>query len=107
MIGNTGGGISTERGFIIASSEKKNLNTRSSTETRIVAVEDCMPVILCTIYWLDAQGFYFFEKIIFQDNKIAIILENNVKYLSTKRTNYINIQYYFVTDRIEKYELLV
>ena len=47
----------------------------------------------------------FFENIIYQDNKHAIILENNGKASIGKHTNHINIRYYFVTDRIEKYEL--
>ena len=93
------------RGFPIVSSTKQNLNTRSSTETEIVAVDDCMPSALWSIYFLNAQGYDVFEKIIYQDNKSAIILEKNGKASSSKRTNHINIRYYFITYCIEKYEL--
>ena len=44
----------------------------SSTETDIVSVDDCMPDILWTRYWLDAQGCDFFENIFFQDNKLLL-----------------------------------
>ena len=42
MRGNTRGGPSTGRGFIIVTSTNHNLNTCSSTESYIVGVQDCM-----------------------------------------------------------------
>ena len=93
------------RGFPIAISIKQKLNTRSSSETDIVSVNDCMNAVLWNIYWLDAQGYDFLEDIVYQDNKSAILLENNGKSSSSKLTKHIKIRYYFVTDLIEKYEL--
>ena len=60
-----------------------------------------MPAVLCTRYWLDAQGCDVLENIVFQDNESAIILKNNVNTSSSKRKNHINIRYYFVRGRIE------
>ena len=64
-----------------------------------------MTGVLCTRYWLDAQEYDVFENIVYQDNKSAIILENNVKASSSKCTKHINHRHYFVTDRIEKDEI--
>ena len=64
-----------------------------------------MPAVLWTRYWLDTQIYNVFENIVYQDNKSAIILENNGKASRSKRTKHINIRYYFVTDHIEKYEI--
>ena len=105
MRGHTGVGLSTVRGFPIFSSTKQKLNKRSSTETVIVAVDDCIPAILWTRYWLDAQGYDIFENIIYQDNKNSIILENNSKAPRSKCIYHINIRYYFVTDCIERHEI--
>ena len=88
--------------FSIFSSTKLNLKTQSSTETEIVAVDDCMPVILWTRYWLDAQGSDVFENTVYQDNKSDILLKNNGRNSIIKRTKHINTRYYFVTDCIEK-----
>ena len=41
----------------------------------------------------------------YQDNQSAILLENNGKKSSSKRTRHINITYYFITDRIKNDEL--
>ena len=68
--GNTGGGLSIGRVFPIFSSTKQKLNTRSSAETEIVAVDDCITTVLCTIYWLDAQGYDVVENVVYQDNKV-------------------------------------
>jgi hypothetical protein len=45
MRGHTGGGLSMGRGFPIVNSTKQKLNTRSSTETKIVGVNNCMPSV--------------------------------------------------------------
>jgi hypothetical protein len=107
MRGHTGGGFSMGRGFPIVNSTKQKLNTRSSTESEIVGVDDCMPAICWTRYFLEAQGYAVSENIVYQDNKSAILLEKNGKASSSKRTKHINIRYYFVTDRINQKELTV
>ena len=92
MIGHPGGGISMGRGFPIVSSKKQKLNTQSYTETEILAGDDCMPDILWTRYWLDAQVYNVFENILYQDNKTAILLEINEKASSRKLTKHIYIR---------------
>jgi hypothetical protein len=53
MRGHTGGGLSMGRGFPIVNSTKQKLNTRNSTETEIVGVDDCMPSVLWTRYFME------------------------------------------------------
>ena len=48
MRGHTGGGLSKGREFPVVTSTKKKLKTRSSTETYIVGVYDCMPSVCWT-----------------------------------------------------------
>jgi hypothetical protein len=107
MRGHTGAGLSLGRGFPVVSSTKHKLNTRSSTEAELVSVDDCMPMILWTRYFLLEQGYDVDENILFQDNKSAMLLEQNGRASSSKRTKHINVRYYFVTDRIAKGELKV
>jgi hypothetical protein len=107
MRGHTGGGLSLGRGFPIVTSTKQKLNTRSSTETELVGVDDCMPAICWTRYFVESQGYEVQENIVYQDNQSAILLERNGKASSSKRTKHINIRYYFVTDRIKQQELTV
>ena len=92
MRGHSRGGLSMGTGFSISSSTKKKLNTRSSTESEIVGVENFMTSILWTRNFLNAQDYDVTENIIFWDNKSAILPEKNGKLSSVKRTKHINIQ---------------
>jgi len=105
MRGHTGGGLSLGRGFPNVVSTKQKLNTRSSTESEVVGVDDLMPAVCWTRYFLEAQGYGVKENIVYQDNQSAILLEKNGKASSSKRTKHINIRYFFVTDRINKGEM--
>jgi hypothetical protein len=107
MRGHTGGGLTMGRGFPIVCSTKQKLNTRSSTESELVGVDDMMPSILWTRYFLRAQGYRVSDNIIFQDNKSTMLLERNGKASSSKRTKHINVRYFFITDRISKGEVRV
>jgi hypothetical protein len=94
MRGHTGGGLSMGQGFPIDTSTKQKLNTRSSTEAELVGVDDLMPAICWTQYFMEAQGYKVTENIVYQDNQSAILLERNGKALSSKRTKHINIRYF-------------
>ena len=101
----TGGTQSLGKGSIISSSTNQKINTRRSTETELVAADDLMPQLCWTNYFLDAQDYGINSTIMYQDNQSAILLENNGKRSSSKRTKHINIRYFFITDRIKNGEL--
>ena len=82
------------RGFPLDKSTKHKLNTRSSTESEIVAVDDLIPQILWARLFMRAQGFEVRDNILYQDNRSAILLETNGQASSSKCTKHINICYY-------------
>ena len=90
------------RGTIIGMSRKQKLNTRSSTEAELVGVDDMATMILWTKLFLEEQGYRIRKNILYQDNKSAILLEENGKRSSGKRTRALNIRYFFITDQVEK-----
>jgi hypothetical protein len=107
MRSHTGGTMSLGKGSVYSTSTRQKLNTKSSTEAELVGVDDVMPLVLWTRYFLEAQGYEVRENKVFQDNKSAILLEENGKRSSSRRTRHINIRYFFVTDRIQAKELTV
>lgn len=107
MRGHTRGGLTLGRGFPVVMSAKQKLNTRRSMESELVGVDDMMPSILWTRYFLKAQGYKVTDNIIFQDNKSTMLLERNSKALSSKCMKHINVRYFFITDRISKGEVRV
>jgi hypothetical protein len=92
MRSHTGSTMSLGRGVIYGTSTRQKLNTKSSTEAELVGVNDVMPQVLWTRYFLEAQGFKVSDSIIYQDNQSAILLEKNGRASSSKRTRHVNIQ---------------
>ena len=89
-------------GAIATVSRKQKLNTKSSTEAELVGADDISSLILWTQLFMDAQGYPIAKNILYQDNKSAILLEQNGKQSSSKRTRHLNIRYFFLTDQHER-----
>lgn len=89
------------KGSIYSKSTRQRLNTKSSTEAELVGVDDLMPQVLWTKYFLEAQGFAVKDSKVYQDNQSTMLLAKNGKSSSGKRTRHINIRYYFVSDRVK------
>ncbi len=91
--------MSLGAGAVYSTSKKQKLNTKSSTEAELVGVNDIMPQILWTRYFLEAQGYSTVTNLVInQDNQSAMLLEKNGRRSSSKWTRHINIQYFFVSD---------
>jgi hypothetical protein len=91
MHSHTCGGLTMGRVFPIVSSTKQKLNPQSSTESELVGVDNMMPIVVCSWYFLMAQGYGVTQNLLLQDNQSSILLERNGKASSGKRTRHINI----------------
>jgi len=72
-----------------------------------VAIDDAMGQILWTRHFLVDQGVPVPVTTIYQDNKSTILLSENSKASSSKRTKHLDLRYYFVTDCIKRGEVKV
>ena len=106
MRSHTGGMLSLGKGAVYGASTPQK-NTRSSTEAELVGVDDCMPQILWTRYFLEAQGYQIQDSVVYQDNQSAMLLANNGRVSSSKRTRHMNICYFFMTDCIQAGDIRV
>jgi hypothetical protein len=107
MRGHTGGAMTMGTGFPLDKSTKHKLNTCSSTESEIVAVDNLILQILWAHLFMKAKGFGVSNNILYQDNKSAMLLETNGQASSSKRTRLIEIWYYYVADQVAKGDLKV
>jgi hypothetical protein len=101
----TGAMFTMGKGAIIGSSTKQKVNSRSSTESELIGVDDKISRVLWTKRFLDWQEFLVKLNIIYQDNTITIKLEQNGKESSGKRTRHFDIKYFYVTDLIGRDEV--
>eukprot|EP00978_Attheya_sp_CCMP212_P014510 scaffold37028_cov57-Attheya_sp.AAC.1 len=93
---HTGGTLSLGKGSVYSASLKQKLNTKSSMVSELVGASDMLPQAIWTRYlWRH------------RDNETCMLLENYGRASSSKRTRHINIQYFFITDRIKNKELVV
>ena len=91
---------------------KQKINTKSSTEAELVAVDDAMNFIEWIQLFVGEQlksinpdsilNKIGSDVVIQQDNTSTIQLENNGQASSTKRTRHINIRYFYVTSKIKE-----
>ena len=86
MRSHTGGMLSLGKWAIYGASTWQKLNTQSSTKPELVGVDDCMPQILWTQYFLEAQGYQIHDSVVYQDNQSAMLLAKNSQASSSKQT---------------------
>ena len=94
-----------EQGSLANKSTKQKMNTRSSTETEIVSVDDVMPDILWHNLFLEEQGYKATNTIVHQDNINTMLWERNGRQTVGKRAKHVNVRYFFIKGRIDKGEM--
>jgi len=78
------------------------MNSRSSTEAELIAADEVVGPMIWTKLFLEAQGYPVRENILFQDNRSAMLLEENGRKSAGKRSRHLNIRLFFVTEQREK-----
>ncbi len=97
---HTGGTMTMGKESVYSTSTRQKLNTNSLTEAKLLGVDDVMPMIVWTKYFLESQGYEIQDSKMYQDNQSAISLNKYGKASNRKRTRHIDIRYFFITDRV-------
>ena len=92
-------------GAILSSSSGQKINTKSSSETEVVGVDDVLPKVLWSRYFVQAQGYTIDHNIINQDNESSLRLIINGRMSSTSRTRHIKAKYFFAKDKYDQGEI--
>ena len=99
---HSGGCMTWGRDCPIVLSSKQKINSRSSTESKLIAVDDCIDKVIWTKLFLGCQGINLSSNIIQQDNESTIKLEENGQWSAGKRSKALNIHYFFISDQISQ-----
>ena len=105
MKSHTGINLTMGKGTIYGGSLKHKLNSKSSTEAELISISDGINQVLWMKYFLEYQGYVVNSSTIYQDNKASILLKWNGKRSSKKGTRFINIRYFFITNKIKNGEV--
>jgi hypothetical protein len=107
MKSHTGAVFTMGKGAILSSSTKQKVNSRSSTESELIGVDDKIAKVLWMKRFLEWQDFKVTLNIIYQDNTSSIKLEENGKESSGKRTRHFDIKHFYVTDLVGRDEVKI
>ena len=81
---------------VIGMSKKQKINTKSSTECKVVGADDALPQMVWTKYFIEAQVYNVGGNIMYQYNLSAMLLDNNGRTSSTSMTKHIRVRYFFI-----------
>ena len=96
--GQMGSLVTFGAGAVSSSSNNQKSNTKSSTETKIIALHDKLSDIIWMRYFVECQEYTIDECIIFQDNMSTLSLEKNGRMSLSKHTQHIKAKYSLIKD---------
>lgn len=96
----TGASMSVGKGPVYSAFSKQKFNSKSSTEARLIGINDIIRQVLWTQYFLEVQGYSVQQSTLYQDTRSAMLLEKNGQAFGGKNTRHINIPYFLVQDII-------
>jgi hypothetical protein len=83
--------MSLGKGSAYSKSTRQNLHAKSSTEAELVGLDNVMPQVIWTRYFLEVQGYEVHNSKIYQDNQSILLFAKIDHSSSSKRTRHINI----------------
>jgi hypothetical protein len=72
-----------------------------------VGVDDVIPQVLWTLYFLEAQGYKIDDNVLYQDNKSYILLKTNRLGSIGKQTRHVAVRSFFIADRVKLKEIRI
>ena len=107
MRSQTGGAMSMCLSIVHGRSSKRKLKTKISTKVEFVGVSEYLPYNIWQVYLLKDQGYIIKNNDVLQDNQSAMRMEKNERNSCTDNSRHIDIQYFFVKDRVDKGEIKI
>ena len=102
---HTGSTMGIGKGPICSKSSTQKLNSKSSTESELIALSDSMGHVIWLRNFITCQGYdKIGPAVIGQDNRSTIQLAKNGQ-ANSDATRHIAIRYFFVNDRIKSNEV--
>jgi hypothetical protein len=89
----------------VSSPNKMNRNTRSTTETELISLNEKLPDIIWMRYFVECQGCEIDEYVIFQDIMSALSLEKHCRISSSKHVKHIKAKYFLIKDYYKSGEI--
>ena len=96
--GHTGAMMYVGKEDVLRNLIKKKFNIRISTEGEMVGANYMLGYVLWGEYFTESLGYTVHINVLFQDNKLTMVLENNDGISNGKRNKYIKDSYFLIVD---------
>ena len=103
----TRGTMTFRKGAVQSLSKKAEAQPRRSTEAEVVGADNVATQILWTKHFMEVQGYMIEDNILHQDNKSTILLQENGRKIAGKRSQALNVRYFFLMDQVKKGSLRI
>ena len=100
--GHTGYIMTMGSGAITSFSRNQKISSKSSIEAELIGVDDALPQILWTGYFMESQGYKVKDNILYQDKKSAMLLKQNGKNSSSKMMKHIKVRHFLFKIKLIK-----
>ena len=107
MRGHTGGVFTLGKGAIYSTSTRQKINTKSSTETELVAAGEVLTQAIWCKNFIEEQLNIKSKITLLQDNMSAMLLEKNGISSSGKNMRHLSIRAYWIADRVKDGEVVI
>ena len=88
------------QGALMNFSCRQKLHVSSSTECELIVIDDAIPLMMWGTCFIEAQGYTVNHNILYQYNKLTILLATNGRSFSSKRTKHIHRWYFLIKDKL-------
>ena len=99
--------MSMGKGVIVNIAKKHKMNVASLTESELVSIADVLRMILWCKYFIEAQGYTIESNLLYQDNKLTILLAKNRRILAGKNSKHIKTRFFLITDIVAQGDLSI
>ena len=107
MRGHTGGMLTLGKGAVYSTSTRQKINTKSSTETELVAAGEVLTQAIWCKNFIQEQLNVKSKIVLLQDNMSAILLEKNGISSSGKNMRHLSIRAFWIADQVKKGEVSI
>jgi hypothetical protein len=105
--GHAGAMLTLGGGAVSSYFRKIKLNTRSSTETKLVGADMYIPEILWSLLFMHSQGYDMEVIELCQDSKSTQLLIQKGRFFRGKKTKHIKAKFVFIKDRVDDGEVKI
>ena len=74
---HTGGVVTFRRGAVTSKSSNKKSNMKSSSEGKVICMNNYVAFLIWFRYFIDGEGYEVTKNVVYQDNQSAIKIKKN------------------------------